>query len=52
MAVLLGSTSVLIFRKQRLVYSVSNQTATKEKIDQFGEFIEGEVMDGDDIIVV
>lgn len=50
MAVLLGTASLLIFRKQKLVYSVSNQTGPQEKIDQFGEFIEGDILDGDNIV--
>jgi hypothetical protein len=51
-ASLIGSTSVLIFRNEKHVYTVCNPRAEHEKIDQFSEFIEGVVQDDDKIIVV
>ena len=49
---MIGNASVLIFRNQSLIYSMSNQSLAKSKIDLFGELIEGELTDGDSLVMV
>lgn len=51
-ATLIGSSSALIFRGDKLVYTVCNSRPDHEKIDQFAEFIEWEVQDEDKIVIV
>ena len=49
---LIGNASALIFRHDSLIYSMSNQSLTKSKIDLFGELVEGELVDGDSLVFV
>lgn len=50
MASMIGDVSLFIFRWGKLNYSLRNDVSSKEKIDIFSDFIEGEVEDQDIII--
>ncbi len=49
---LIGDTSMMIFRDNALYYAVSNDYDNPESIDLFSEFVEGEVLPGDEMILV
>ena len=47
---LIGDSSLVIFRKGRLFYSVHNANTDNKRIDLFSELIEWDVYDGDEIL--
>lgn len=51
LASLIGSVGMIILRKEKLHYMISNQLPATSLIDQFSEFIEGEVRPQDTVLV-
>lgn len=49
---MIGDVSVMIFRDERLYYSLSNSLNDKGKIDLFSDFVEGDIENQDQIIYV
>ncbi|MCX6824217.1 MAG: hypothetical protein NT085_03750 [candidate division SR1 bacterium] len=49
---MIGEVSVMIFRDEKLYYSLSNSLNDKGKIDLFSDFIEGDVEGHDQILYV
>ncbi len=49
---MIGDVSVMIFRDERLYYSLSNSLNDKGKIDLFSDFVEGDVEGHDQILYV
>lgn len=47
---LIGDSSLVIFRKGRLFYSVHNANTDNKRIDLFSELIEWDVYDGDELL--
>ena len=52
MASMIGDVSVMIFRKNKLYYSLSNSTNARGKIDLFSDFVEGDLENNDQILYV
>ena len=52
MSSMIGDVSVMIFRNNKLYYSLSNTTNMKGKIDLFSDFVEGDVENTDELIYV
>jgi hypothetical protein len=52
MSSMIGDVSVMIFRNDKLYYSLSNTTNMKGKIDLFSDFVEGDVENTDELIYV
>ena len=49
---MIGDVSVMIFRDERLYYSLTNSLNEKGKIDLFSDFVEGDVESHDQILYV
>ena len=49
---MIGDVSVMIFRDERLYYSLTNSLNDKGKIDLFSDFVEGDVEGHDQILYV
>lgn len=52
MSSMIGDVSVMIFRNDKLYYSLSNTTNMKGKIDLFSDFVEGDVENTDELLYV
>ena len=52
MASMIGDVSVMIFRDEKLYYSLNNSTQSKGKIDLFSDFVEGDIESHDEIVYV
>lgn len=49
MSSMIGTVSVMIFRNNKLYYSLSNNTNVSGKIDLFSDFVEGDIQHDDEI---
>jgi len=49
---MIGEVSIMIFRNEKLYYSLTNSVNEKEKIDLFSDFVEGDVENHDQLIYV
>lgn len=52
LASLIGDVSFMILRQGKVYYSLFNETSKRVKISLFSDFVEGDLADGDQIIVV
>ena len=52
MSSMIGDVSVMIFRNNKLYYSLTNTTNARGKIDLFSDFVEGDVENTDEVIYV
>lgn len=52
LASLIGDVSFIILRKGKIYYSLFNETSKRVKISLFSDFVEGDLADGDQIVVV
>lgn len=52
LASLIGDVSFMILRQNKIYYSLFNETSKKIKISLFSDFVEGDLSDGDQIIVI
>lgn len=52
MSSMIGDVSVMIFRNDKLYYSLTNTTNARGKIDLFSDFVEGDIENTDEIIYV
>lgn len=51
-ASLIWSASLMIYRKQKMIHHIINQTSTHQKVSLFSELVDGKISNGDMIIVV
>jgi hypothetical protein len=51
-ASLIGLTSLMIYRKNKLIHHVINQLSPQQKVSLFSELVDGKVMHGDIIAIV
>ncbi len=49
---MIGNTSVMIFRDDKLYYSLNNSLNERGKIDLFSDFVEGDIENNDQILYV
>ncbi|MEI8091882.1 MAG: hypothetical protein WCG98_06815 [bacterium] len=49
---MIGDVSVMIFRDEKLYYSLNNSTNAKGKIDLFSDFVEGDIESRDEVVYV
>ena len=47
---MIGDVSVMIFRDDKLYYSLANSTNDKGKVDLFSDFVEGDIENNDQIV--
>ncbi len=52
LASLIGNVSFMILRQGKIYYSLFNETSKRVKISLFSDFVEGDLADGDQIIIV
>jgi hypothetical protein len=52
LASLIGDVSFMILRQGKIYYSLFNETSKRVKISLFSDFVEGDLVDGDQVIVV
>jgi|GEM_PF-1408397 len=52
LASLIGDVSFMIIRQGKIYYSLFNETSKRVKISLFSDFVEGDLADGDQIVVV
>ncbi|MFA7718066.1 MAG: hypothetical protein WC875_05105, partial [Candidatus Absconditabacterales bacterium] len=52
MASMIGDVSVMIFRNNKMYYSLNNATNSRGKIDLFSDFVEGDIESHDEIVYV
>jgi hypothetical protein len=52
MASMIGDVSVMIFRNNKMYYSLDNATNSRGKIDLFSDFVEGDIENQDEIVYV
>lgn len=52
LASLIGDVSFMILRQGKIYYSLFNETSKRVKISLFSDFVEGDLADGDQIVVI